>query len=292
VRLVTPIRNDAEIDALKAAGADVLVAAVAGFSAAADAVRPAAAFAPLVLAAQAAGLEVYAAFTAPVHEDMLRGLAEAMKTVADAGVAAIVAADSACIRVAQDLGIAGRLIYQPGTFNSNRYDPAFFRSRGLKGVTLSREITLAQIVAIAENNPGIEISLVGHGHLPMFHSRRRFLSDDAEHRGNGVRPADGSRFALEEEKRPGRHFPVVEDESGTTLFRDRMLVSFAELPVLAACLSDFFLLRRFTDDAVFFAAIAAYRDPSRAAAFLAAYGTRCDSGFYHRKTTLAKEDRR
>ena len=72
--------------------------------------------------------------------------------------------------------LENKLIYHPETLNTNYYDPQFWENKGIKGLTISKEITLDDIKEIAETSE-IEISLIGHGHLNMFHSRRPLIEN-------------------------------------------------------------------------------------------------------------------
>ncbi|MFH0993491.1 MAG: U32 family peptidase [bacterium] len=290
MRIVATLERRDEMARLEAAGADVMLVSVPDFSAGVRTVFHPEELAAVCFGAAARNISVYIDVSAPIHEAMLADLERAMTLWDTRGAAAFVCADISAVAVAIRLGLAHKTIYQPGTFNANLYAPWFYKRQGLRGITVSREITLEDIVAISINHEGLEISIIGHGHLPMFHSRRQFLSDYQEYRGTELTGAEGCQnWFLEERERPGRRFPIVEDATGTMLFRDYKLQSFDETAILAPYIADFFVSRRFIADDEYEAALAAYAGRGDAKAFLARYGPTYDSGFHYRKTGLSKE---
>ncbi len=290
MRIVATLDRIDELARLQTAGADALMVSVIGFSAAARTVFLPAELTDVLAAATERDMPVYIDISSPIHEAMLPDLECQMIRWANAGAEAFVCSDLSAVAVAIRLGLADQTIYQPGTFNANLYAPWFYKRQGLRGITVSREITLEDVVAIAVNHEGIEISFIGHGHLPMFHSRRRFLSDYREYRGaDFVWPSGSMDLFLEERERPGRRFPIVEDATGTLLFRDRRLQSFDEAAILAPYIADFFVSRRFIADDEYDAALGVYAGRGEAKTFLDRYGASYDSGFHYRKTGLSKE---
>jgi putative protease len=196
----------------------------------------------------------------------------------------VICFDQSVLAVAAELGIVRKIIYQPGTQNTNLFDPWYYRSIGVKGITISREVTLSDIVAIAECEPGIELSLVGHGHLPLFYSARHLISDYLQHRHQLLQLINDPTLRLEEDTRPGQLFPIWEDEAGTQVYRAKQLCSLRELGVLKPYLADLFLERAFVSDDEYFQTIGAYAEDSLVEEYLRTFGYHCDSGSLYERT--------
>jgi putative protease len=139
----------------------------------------------------------------------------------------------------------------------------FWQRQGIRRVILSRELSIAEIAAIRDACPDIELEVFVHGALCIAYSGRCLLSGwlnhrDAnqgsctnacrwEYRAAAAEPADtgqppaGGRhpeadavWLLEEAKRPGEYMPVLEDEHGTYIMNARDLRAVQHVAQLAA----------------------------------------------------------
>jgi putative protease len=235
------------------------------------------------------GKQVYLNLNAMILEDDLPILEEMLGFISHLGVDGIVCLDLTVLATATRFGLAEKIIYRPGTMNTNSYDPWFFRKLHIKGLTLSKDITLEELVSIGENYQGMEISVVGHGYLFLFYSKRMLLKTYFDYRNlavSGYRNSEG--FRLIEKSRKQDLFPILEDRFGTHIFRSKKLQSFNEINVLRPYLSDVFIERLFLDTAEYLEAIDAYLDETKEDGFMARYGREYDSGFYYQKTTATK----
>jgi U32 family peptidase len=107
---------------------------------------------------------------------------------------------------------------------------------GAVRVVLSREMCLADIRAMRDGLPaGMELEAFVHGAVCVAYSGRCLLSaaltGRSANRGECAQPCRW-RYAVAEEKRPGRWMPVEEDERGTTLFSAYDLRMIEHLPEL------------------------------------------------------------
>jgi putative protease len=223
-----------------------------------------------------------------IHENLLSVLDDFLAFLSRIHVDGIVCFDLSVLAMAEKNGLADLIIYRPGTMNTNSYDPWFFRKLKIKGLTLSKDITLEELISIGEDYQGMEISLVGHGYLFLFYSKRPLLKDYFEYKHAKTDFLNDESFRLAEQARHGEYYPIYEDKFGTHIFRSKKLQSFNEIKVMRPYLSDLFIERMFLADTEYFEAIAAYCDERLEASFLTRYGHGYDSGFYYTKTAPKK----
>ena len=141
------------------------------------------------------------------------------------------------------------------------------------------------------DNKKTELSLVGHGYLDMFYSKRKLISNYFIYKSNDKKNiVDNDSFKLKEEMRPDSFYPILEDEAGTHIFRDKALNSFAEFNELKMGLDDFFIERIFMSDEEYYDSIAAYQDQSLVEEFLIKYQDNYNKGFYYQYTEKLKGD--
>lgn len=234
--------------------------------------------------------EVYLIINKMIHEEDIDILRKILEKAKKYQVSGIVASDMTVMIMAEEYGLKNKIIYQPGTFNTNSFDNDYFYSLGIKGITLSKEITIEEMVEIAKGKK-LEYSLVGHGYLDMFYSRRKLLSNyfifkNVEH----PNVKNNHNFRLKEEIRDDSAYPIIEDEYGTYIFRDKAQISFDEVNTLNNFIDDFFIERLFLDDQEYYLAIKAYKDSLFQPEFLANYKDKYSSNFYYLYTEKIKGD--
>ena len=230
-----------------------------------------------ISACQSHGLRAYVMVDAIIHETDLKPLKQLLAGLSSQDIDGIVAYDLTTALLAADLGLAAKVIFQPGTFNTHPHAFGQLRALGINQATLSREITFAKIREIMETNKDIAFSLVGHGYLDMFYSQRKLLTLFHQYRKREF--AKDGAYALAEKQAPDRLYPISEDATGTHIYRSRKLQSFPYLPYLNRHLAELFLSRHHLDDLEYFAAITAYKTGDYTA-FLERYGGEYDTGFY------------
>lgn len=289
MRKVVTLWNVGEIDRWSALGADVFLVHPQGLSCRALRTFSPAEIRTILTMAHARGKRVYAHLNLIVHEGDLPLLREWLEGFANSDLDAIVCFDLTVLALAGPLGLAPKIIYRPETMNTNSYEPWFFRNRSVKGLTLSKDLTLPELLEIAENHQGLEMSLVAHGHLFLSSSRRPLLTSYLAENGMSAAGVSGDPTFRLRQKGSADGRPIFEDERGTHVFRAKKLQSFDELRVLRPFLSDVFLERLFLDDEEYGLALAAYGDEAREKEYLARHGNSCDHGFYYEKTVSGKE---
>ncbi|MCK5731922.1 MAG: U32 family peptidase, partial [Tenericutes bacterium] len=200
----------------------------------------------------------------------------------------IVIGDLSVYVLAKNIGIEHLIIYQPGTMNTDSYSKEYFSQRKIKGITLSREITLDEIRLICTNKSGIEISLVIHGYLDMFYSKRKLLTNYIIHKGiEGKKLKNNYELRLNEEIRPNDFYPIFEDKFGTHIFRSHKLLSADEFDDFKEIIDLFFIERIFLSDKEYYDSIKLYSKKITKTEFLSKYNS-YDSGFYYKRTEKIK----
>jgi putative protease len=236
------------------------------------------------------GKDIYLLINKMIHEDDIENAKEILEIAKEIGVSGIVVGDITLMVLADEFGLKNKVIYQPGTMNTSSFDNEYFFLKQIKGITISKEITLEEIKKIFENKK-TELSLVGHGYLDMFYSKRKLISNYFIYKSNDKKNiVDNDSFKLKEEMRPDSFYPILEDEAGTHIFRDKALNSFAEFNELKMGLDDFFIERIFMSDEEYYDSIAAYQDQSLVEEFLIKYQDNYNKGFYYQYTEKLKGD--
>ncbi len=244
----------------------------------------------VIALAKPKGLKLYLNVNQMMHEKDLSSLRLFLREVKAMEIDGIVINDLTVFVIAKELGIENKIIYQPGTMNTDSFSIEYFQIHPIKGITLSREITLQEIQTVSMNLNHLELSLIGHGYLDMFYSKRKLLTNYFKHAGLiGKVKLNKHQFRLSEEMRKEDFYPIVEDEFGTHIFRSHKLISIQELNVLEPLLSDFFLERLFLEDEEYYDSIRLYKGKMTEAEFLQRYQN-YESGFYYQPTELIKGD--
>lgn len=293
---IVTLNDEDSVRDLKEAGADELLVSVPFFSLRGAHIFPLEQLQTLSRKIHAAGAKLAVNCTRFFMEEELPRLREFLALLKDVQADTIYFADEGVLYEAAQLGLQERLVYQPDTLVTNSADVRFYREQGCKGVAAAREITLEEICAIAAHSSGLE--LLVHGRFSIMHSRRQLLRCYFDFLQRPDMEVQGRRdLFLREETRAVR-MPVFEDESGTHVFSEYTLQSFAQIETLIRCGAQRFRIDSiFHDDAWSVRALNDYRavlahqlSPAEAAA-------RCErddpescysEGFYYTKTSLVK----
>jgi len=291
MRFVAPLKSINEIHKLTQLGVDAFLVMPRGFSRNEVTAFTVDEIQRIVEIAKMHSKQVYLAFNFIVHEMMLDALNSFIKSITHLDISAYVIYDLSMVPLFAKYHLESRCIYQPGTMNTNRYDLAFFEKQRIKGFTVSRELTINEVEEILKTPSTLEYSIVGHGYLEMFYSRRPLLTNyfNFKNQETVISWNDQESF-LVEELRKDDHFPILETQFGTSIFRSHKLWSFSQLESFKSRVQDFFLERIWMDDEEFFDSIEAYQNQEKQTAFIEKYAMTYDSGFYLRKTGRSKGD--
>ena len=237
--------------------------------------------------------EVYIQMNLIVHNENIPEFTQFLEFVKTLGVDGIIFSDLAVYNLAERKNMNHLLIYNPETLNANYYDPIFWYKKAIKGLTISKEITLKDIQLISKNSQ-IEISLVGHGHLNMFHSRRPLIENFFKFKTEEYNYyIENRNLRLVEEIR-NEFYPVFQDAHGTHIFRDKVMESYQEIYILSESLDIFIIDGIFKDTDYLIETINNYRSLMLSKNLVKAktlseyYKKDHDSGFLYKKTVYDK----
>lgn len=290
MRIVAQLNDIDELEHLVSLGADVLLVHTNSFTRNTKYGKTIDEIKVLSSKIQAVGKEMYLLFNTMIHESQIDTYREFLSSIQSTKIDGFVCFDFSMYPLLSEFSLENKMIYQPGTLTTNYYDPIFVKENKIKGLTLSKEITLHHMMQIMLVTEDVEFSYIGHGYQEMFYSKRPLLQNYFIHKNHPRNDLLGSQdFYLIEELRKEDHYPIVEDMFGTTIFRSHPLHSFTEIGVIRPYLTDFFVERIFMEDAEYYDSLLAYSDPSTQKAFLEKYPHHFDSGFYYRDIAFTKE---
>lgn len=175
---------------------------------------------------------VYQSFIESIDGDAITGY-----IVGDIGV----------LSIGKSLGISHKMVYNPETLITNVFDAHFYHALGIKGVYLSKEITLDDILLIGKNRP-YKLFAYGHGYLNMFYSKRQLIEAYFENKHQKNLHHDQRNLTVVEEKRPEFRYPILEDEAGTHVFRNHVFSSLNHLKELEQAIDYLVFDTVFHDD--------------------------------------------
>ena len=239
------------------------------------------------------GKEIYINMNMIIHHSDIDSFTEFLTFTKGLDADGIIFGDLGAYMMARQMDLDSKLIYNPETLNTNYYDTTFWNKKGIKGLTISKEITLEDIEEICEHK-NVEISIIGHGHLNMFHSRRplieNFFKYTKEEYGKFV---DNKNLKIVEEIR-NEEYPIYQDNHGTHIFREKSLESYKEVMQLSECVDVFIIDGIFKDDDYLLETVSNYylilnkKNERLANKISKSYATDHDSGFLYKKTQYDK----
>ena len=228
-----------------------------------------------------------------MHNDDIEEVNSFLDTIKRLDIYGIIFGDLGVYNLAKKKGLEQLLIYNPETLNTNYYDPIFWNKKGIKGLIISKEITFEDIKEITKDKT-IEIGLIGHGHLNMFHSRRPLISNFFKYKEEEHKEyLDNKNLKLVEELR-NESYPVFQDEHGTHIFRAKSLESYKEVATLKNHL-DLFIIDGILKDTAYleetlknYQEILQSNDQESAKNISESLQDTHDSGFLYKKTVYDK----
>ena len=237
--------------------------------------------------------EVYITMNLILHNRDIPKVSDFLDMVNTLDVDGIIFADLGIYMLAKKKQMAHKLIYNPETLNTSFYDPLFWQKKGIKGLTIAREITLEDIHQISENSK-IELSLIGHGHLNMFHSRRPLIENFFKYTKEEYdKYIENRNLTIVEEIR-NEAYPIFQDAHGTHIFREKALESYNEINTLQHDLHVFIIDGIFKNTEYLVETLKNYnallekQDTEFAKKLTKIYQKDHDSGFLYKKTVYDK----
>lgn len=287
MQVITHLYDPKEIQHFKELGVHGVLLPISKFSTAVRRSYQVSELASILDVLREQGMHAYLFMNTVIYEHDLPSLEDTLRQLKEYSFDGIVCFDYSVAILSKKFQLFHKIIYQPGTQNTNLYDPHYFYEQGIKGITISREIPFEDIMTIILHAPDMELSLQGHGYLEMFYSARELVSLYQDYKGVSRQSKMVTTLTIEEEIRPGLRYPIYEDELGCHIFRPKALQSFQELMVLRPYLDQFFVSRLFLSDEEHTLALQAILGQIPYQTFLEKY-SHYDSGFYYKKTSQVK----
>ncbi len=180
------------------------------------------------------GKKVYVTVNMYPHNEELRRLPSYLKEIAACNIDAVLVSDPGVFRIAQET-VPELPIHISTQANSTNWSSAmFWESLGAKRIVLARELSLKEMQDIRSHTKA-ELEVFVHGAMCISYSGRcllsNYLTGRDSNRGQCAQPCRW-KYNLMEEKRPGKFFPVMEDDKGTYIFNSKDLCLFERLPEL------------------------------------------------------------
>lgn len=239
------------------------------------------------------GKEMYINMNLIVHNEHLDSFKKFLQFCNELGVDGIIFGDLGAYMLAREVGIEGKLIYNPETLNTNYYDTDFWFRKGIKGLTISKEISMNDMIEIGEKKK-VEVSIVGHGHLNMFHSRRPLIENFFKYSKEEYNKfIENRNLTLVEEIR-NESYPIFQDSHGTHIFREKPMESYKEILELSKYIDVFIIDGIFKDTKYLTEVVSNYqsilnKDSMNLAEKISTiYSKDHDSGFLYKKTQYNK----
>lgn len=169
--------------------------------------------------AHAAGVSVHVTCNILMSDSDLETLPEYLRALDAAGVDALIISDLGALRLARQYAPHCEYHVSTQASVSNVQAALAWYDLGARRVVCAREMSLAEIAALKAALPAdMKVETFAHGSMCMAVSGRclisSYLTGRSGNRGHCTQPCRWM-YTLEEEKRPGQHFPIEEDETGT-----------------------------------------------------------------------------
>lgn len=132
--------------------------------------------------------------------------------------------DLGLAHILKELGLIDRTIYDPITMITNHLDAKAFQEYGFAAISLSNEITLEDTKKIIASS-NCKAFLQVFGFRAMLHTRRKLVSLYQQKIGASFPLTD---MTIEEATRK-KTFPIVETDTGTTIYRSYIICLLKEL---------------------------------------------------------------
>ena len=188
--------------------------------------------------AHAAGVKVHVTANILMEQGDLAALPDYFRALDAAGVDAFIIGDLGAAAIARRVAPRVALHVSTQASVANSEAARVWYSLGASRVVCAREMSLDDIARMREDMPAdMEVEAFAHGAMCMAVSGRclisSYLAGRSGNRGHCTQPCRWS-YTLEEEKRPGEHFPIEEDGRGTFIMNAKDMNMLAHLDALRA----------------------------------------------------------
>lgn len=173
----------------------------------------------------AAGKKIFITVNIVMHNEDIEELAAYAELLEDIGVDAAIISDLGALRIFREHAPSVAVHVSTQASVANYQTACMWHELGAKRVVLARELSLEEIRTIRAHVPNdLELEVFVHGAMCMSYSGRclisNYLTNRDANRGHCTQPCRWN-YVLMEQTRPGKYFPVQEDEHGTYLMDSR-----------------------------------------------------------------------
>ena len=180
------------------------------------------------------GVAVHVTCNAQMHEADFEDLPRYLQAIDAAGVDAVLVSDLGALRCVREHAPHVQIHVSTQASVSNTASALTWHELGASRVVCAREMSLEDLAQMRRLLPeSMEIEVFVHGAMCMAISGRCLISDYLTGRsatnGHCTQPCRWS-YTLEEEKRPGVHFPIEEDDRGSYILnaKDMNMLSYLD----------------------------------------------------------------
>ncbi len=182
------------------------------------------------------GKKFYLALNVIPHNEDIENLIEYIKEVKKLKPDAFIISDLGAFNIAKEYAPEIPIHVSTQANNVNYMTVNSWHKMGAERVVLARELSLEEVKTIREKSiPELELEAFIHGAMCISYSGRCLLSGYMAGResnsGDCAHPCRWN-YTLMEEKRPGEHFPVYENDRGTFIFNSKDMCMIEHIPEL------------------------------------------------------------
>lgn len=182
------------------------------------------------------GKKFYLALNIIPHNDDIEPFIEYLKQVKELKPDAFIISDLGAFNLAKEYASEIPIHVSTQANNVNYMTVDFWHKMGAERVVLARELSFEEVKTIREKtSPELELEAFIHGAMCISYSGRCLLSGYMTGResnaGDCAHPCRWN-YTLMEEKRPGEHFPVYENDRGTFIFNSKDMCMIEYIPEL------------------------------------------------------------
>ena len=182
------------------------------------------------------GKKFYLALNVIPHNDDIEDFIEYIKWVKNLKPDAFIISDLGAFNIAKEYAPEIPIHVSTQANNVNYMTVDSWHKMGAERVVLARELSLSEVKTIREKtDKSLELEAFIHGAMCISYSGRCLLSGYMTGResnsGDCAHPCRWN-YTLMEEKRPGEHFPVYENDRGTFIFNSKDMCMIEHIPEL------------------------------------------------------------
>lgn len=237
--------------------------------------------------------EIFLQANQMLDDDLLDLFSDFLDKIDTVNLDGIIVADIGSVMRLKGEGLVAKTIYNPETLLTNRYDFNFLKKEGVLGAYIAKEITLDDILEISKHKE-IKLFMVGHGHLNMFYSKRQLIHNFMAFQDKKNPYHKQQNLKIIEGRRTEDPYPILEDRSGTHVFRSKVFSSLDYLDTLRNHIDYLVIDTIFKDDIYAKKISQLYKtntiDQVLIDEIKANYKEEWDTGFFHKKTVYKTKE--